>query len=108
MTTRRIAVTAAALPFVLGGTAACSSDLRLKGPAQTVTVKAPSAVSIKGKKLKLSAVTGGGATIDAGGAVRILRQGDAFTVDDVRFTVDKVDDAAHRVTLTGTVEITLP
>ncbi len=99
---------AAALPLVLVSTAACSSDLRLKGPAQTVTVKAPSAVTVKGKQLTLSSVTAGGATINAGGAVRVLRQGDAFTVDDVRFTVDKVDDATHRVTLTGTVEITLP
>jgi hypothetical protein len=106
MTPRRLVV-AAALPLVLGSATACSSDVRLKGPAQTVTVKAPAAVTVKGKKLALSSVSRGGATIDAGGAVRVLRPGDTFTVDDVRFTVDKVDDATRRVTLTGTWEITL-
>jgi hypothetical protein len=104
----RAVAAAAALPLVLGATAACGTDVHLKGPAQTVTVRAPAAFTVKGKKLRLSAVTHGGATIGAGDTTRTVRQGDAFTVDDVRFTVDKIDDATHRVTLTGTVEITLP
>jgi len=104
----RAIAAAAAVPLVLGGTAACGTDVHLKGPAQTVTVRAPAAFSIKGKKLRLTEVAQGGATIDADGATRTVRQGDAFTVDDVRFSVDKIDDTTHRVTLTGTVEITLP
>jgi hypothetical protein len=96
------------LSAALLGTSACSSDLRLKGPAQSTTVTAPASVTIKGKHLRCTSVSQGGATIEVGGAVRTLRPGDAFSVEDVRFTVDKVDDATHAVTLTGQVILTWP
>lgn len=104
---RTVAV-AVALSAALLGSAACSSDLRLKGPTETSKVTAPATVSVKGKHLRFTEVTNGGATIVAGGALRTVRTGDSFTVDDVRFTVDGVDDAAHTVTLTGAVELTWP
>lgn len=104
----RTAAAAVALSAALLGSAACSSDLHLKGPAETTTVTVPATVTIKGKRLRFSEVTNGGATIVAGGAVRTLRTGDDFTVDDIRFTVDRVDDTAHSVTLTGVVELTWP
>jgi hypothetical protein len=104
----RTAAVAVTLSAALLGSAACSSDLRLKGPAQTTTVTVPATATIKGKQLRFTEVKAGGATVEVGGVVRILRSGDSFTFDDVRFTVDRVDDAAGKVTLTGLVELTWP
>jgi hypothetical protein len=108
VTVARTVALAVGLPLGLVSLSACTSDLRLQGPSQTVTIAAPATATIKGKRLTVETVRAGGATIDVAGSERVLRPGDTFTVEGVKFTIDSVDDAKRTATVTGAVEVNWP